>query len=115
MVFLCDDAKWIDYKLYSAHSYENLCKCLPKLAEILKSCGATCLKGDTSLYEKILFDKKRRTNQWCSEQEFKQVKKSASVAWDNKDYSKFIEILDPFTNTLSPSEKKKLEYAHKHS
>lgn len=114
LVFLCDDAKWADYKLYSAHSYENLCKCLPKLAKLLESCGASCLGGDSLPYEKMLFEKKRKINQWCDEQELKQAKKAASVAWENKDYSKFVEVFEPVVNALSPSEKKKLEYARKH-
>lgn len=114
LVSLGDNEKWASYKLYSAHSYENLYKCLPKLAELLESFGASCLKGDASPYEKMLFEKKRKVNQWCNEQELKQAKKAASIAWENKDYSKFIEIFEPVINALSPSEKKKLEYARKH-
>jgi len=114
LLFLSDDVRWKNYKLYSAHSYENLCKCLPKLAELLKSYGVGCLKGDAPTYEKILFEKKRKINQWCNDQELKQAKKAASVAWENKDYSKFIEAFEPVVNALSSSEKKKLEYARKH-
>lgn len=114
VVLLGDNEKWTGYKLYSAHSYENLRKCLPKLSELLKTCGASCLKGDSSAYEKMLFERKRKINEWCNEQELKQAKKAASVAWENKDYSKFIEIFEPVVNALSPSEKKKLEYARKH-
>jgi hypothetical protein len=114
LICFSDDKRWAGYKLYSAHSYENLHKSLPKLAELLKVCGASCLKGDALPYEKVLFEKKRKINQWCNEQELKQAKKAASVAWENKDYTKFIEIFEPVINSLSPSEKKKLEYAHKH-
>lgn len=114
MVFLSDDAKWVGYKLYSAYTYENLCRCLPKLAELIKSCGVSCLKGDALSYERMLFEKKRKVNQWCNEQELKQARKAASVAWKNKDYFQFIEIFEPVVNVLSPSEKKKLEYARRH-
>ena len=114
LVFLCKDTEWADYKLYSAQSYENLCKCLPKLAKLLESCGGSCLEGDAPSYEKMLFEKKRKINQWCNEQELKQAKKAASVAWENKDYYKFTEILEPVIDALSTSEKRKLEYARKH-
>ncbi|MBL4907259.1 MAG: hypothetical protein JKX94_07400 [Sneathiella sp.] len=114
LLFLSDDARWIDYKLYSAHSYENLRKCLPMLAELLKVCGANCLKGESSVYEKALFEKKRNINQWGKEQELKQAKKAASEAWKNKDYNRFIEVFEPVANELSASEKKKLNYARKH-
>ena len=110
---LSDDLRWVDYKLYSAYSYENLVKCLPKLADLLKVCGVDCLKGDPSSYEKILFEKKRSINQWGKEQELKQAKKAASEAWKNKDYNKFVEVFDPVANELSASEKKKLDYARK--
>src|SRR5690606_30370495 len=80
VVLLGDNEKWTGYKLYSAHSYENLRKCLPKLAELLKTCGASCLKGDSSAYEKMLFERKRKINEWCNEQELKQAKKAASVS-----------------------------------
>lgn len=113
LLFFSDDARWSNYKLYSAHSYKNLCKCLPKLAQLLKICGADCLTGESAAYEKMLFEKKNKTNQWCNQQEFKQIKKAASEAWKNKDYVKFIELLEPVVNTLSLSEKKKLEYSRK--
>jgi len=114
LLCLSDDTRWSDYKLYSAHSYENLRKCLPKLAELLKVCGASCLRDESSSYEKVLFEKKRKNNQWCNEQELKQAKKAAFEAWKNKDYTKFIKVFEPVVNSLSPSERKKLEYAHKH-
>ena len=113
LIFLSDDARWLDYKLYSAHSYENLVKCLPKLAALLKICGANCLKGDPSSYDKILFEKKRSVNQWGKEQELMQAKKEASEAWKNKDYNKLIEVFEPVANELSASEKKKLDYARR--
>lgn len=114
LVLFCDNEKWIDYKLYSAHSYENLYKCLPKLAEILKSCGERCLEGDSPTYDKMLFEKKTMVNKWCKEEELKQARKAASMAWKDKDYSKVIEIFEPIINDLSLLEKKKLEYARKH-
>jgi len=114
LLFFCDDTRWSDYRLYSAHSYENLRNCLPKLADLLKVCGAYCLRGESSCYEKILFEKKRKINQWCNEQELKQAKKAASEAWENKDYTKFIEAFEPVVKSLSPSDSKKLEYARKH-
>lgn len=76
--------------------------------------GHSCLKGDSSPYEKMLFEKKRKINQWRNEQELRQEKKFASAAWKDKDYSRFIEALETIINALSPSDKKKLEYARRH-
>ncbi|TQV82470.1 hypothetical protein FKG94_06930 [Exilibacterium tricleocarpae] len=111
---LGNSSKWTNYKLYSAHSYENLCRCLPKLAELLRTCGAGFLRGESSAYEKALFEKHRNRNQWYKEQELRQARKVASEAWKNKDYKKFIQIFEPVAQDLSASEKRKLDYARKH-
>lgn len=113
LLCLSDDVRWVDYKLYSAYSFENLRTCLPKLAELMKVCGANCLNGESSAYENVLFEKKRSNNQWGKEQELKQAKRAASDAWKNKDYIKFIEVFEPVANELSVLEKKKLDYARK--
>jgi len=104
----------LDYKLYSAHSYENLHKCLPKLAELLRAYGADFLRGKSSIYEKVLFNKKKKISRWYKEQDLKQAKKAASAAWGKKDYKEFIDICEIFSHTLSPSDEKKLDYARKH-
>jgi len=59
LVLLGDNVKWESYKLYSAHSYENLRKGLPKLADLLKEFGDSLLKGNSSFYEKIIFEKNK--------------------------------------------------------
>jgi len=63
---------------------------------------------------KKLFSKKIKINIRCNEQELKNAKKAASVAWDNEDYCRFIEIFEPVFDSLSPLDKKKIEYACKH-
>lgn len=102
------------YRLFSANSYENLLKCVPKLADLLKGYGGGFLEGNSQSYEKILFETKQKLNKWYNEQELKQARKDASVAWENKEYFKVINIFESIFNDLSPSEKKKLEYSRKH-
>jgi hypothetical protein len=113
LLCLSNDSRWFDYKLYSAHSYENLITCIPKLADLLKVLGSNCLKGDSFYFEKVFFDKKRRISQWGKEQTLKQARNAASEAWKNKDYKKFIKVFKPITEYLSVSERNKIEYARK--
>ena len=58
IVLMNEYERYARYKLYSAHSYENLAKGLPKLANLLESHGDEFLKGNFQCYEEVLLKKK---------------------------------------------------------
>jgi hypothetical protein len=113
LLYLEGCKNWSGYSIYSAHSYNNLRECLPRLASLLKECGKACLQGDPAAYEKMLFEQKKANNRWHKQQELIQVKKNAIEAWKKKDYAKFVKLFEPIADQLTPSEYKKLEYSRK--
>lgn len=113
LLCLENEDRYKDYKLDSAHSYDNLRKGVPKLAETLRLYGKGCLVGNTSTYEKLVFERKKRINIWSKKQELKQAKILVSEAWDSNDYEKVVKVFGPLADYLSPADMKRLEYARK--
>lgn len=109
---VCEE--WLGYTVFSAYSYDNLCECLPKLADLLKECGMACLKGEVSAYEKMLVEQGKDINRWHKSQELTEVRKAATKAWNNKNYAEIVKLFTPIYNDLTPSEYKKLKYSRKH-
>jgi hypothetical protein len=114
LLYLGGCEKWSGYSIYSAHSYDNLRKCLPKLASLLCECGKACLQGENAAYEQMTFERKKDYNQWIKNQELMQARQAAADAWEKRDYAKMVKLFEPIANELTPSECKKLEYSRKH-
>ena len=110
---LLSDDDWSNYKLYSAHSYENLTACIPRLADLLKSLGRGCLLGNDTDYQKLISKKKRKQDTWYDDLKLVQAKEVALKAWKERDFAKVVESFSSVYGLLSPSEIKKLEYARK--
>lgn len=113
VMFLDDTQDPEDYKIYSAFSIENIYKCIPKLAKVLKENGRDLLQGNASTFKQIKSKSEKIISKWNKEEELNQIKKLGQIAWDQRNYTKLIKLFDPIHQNLKPSEQKKLMLAKK--
>ena len=104
---------WSSYSGFSATSYTNLCKCLPKLASFLEECGAACLRGEAQAYVKMYVRRRESAARSRRGEQISQIREAAAMAWRNRDYARFVELYGEFEGELTVTERKKLAYCRK--
>lgn len=113
LVLLDKCSNYKNYAAFSATSFENLEKCLPKLAELLGNCGSEYLLGNYQAYKEL--ERKRDVDRinFEHEWEIKNKRLKAEEAWQKKEYILVVQTLNSIQNELTGAEKKKLKFAKK--
>ena len=80
-------------------------------ASILRKYGREYLKGNPAVFEELKENQEKMSKEYTQEILNKQTRQKAEFAWKQKDYDAVIRSYKAIEEFLSPSEKKKLEYA----
>ena len=101
--------------MFQVSTKEGVENIVAKLARIVQKYGQPFLGGDTAFYDQL-----ERANE-CASMKFQrdqvvgQIRKEAEAAWLAKDYVRVTELFQPVRDELTEIDRKKLEYAEKHS
>lgn len=85
---------------------------ISELARLLKECGRDCLRGDEDVYRSIARRRNELLQQHVREEYRTWVEQAAEVAWTQKRYREYVELLRDF-DELSASARSRLEFAQK--
>ncbi len=104
------------YKIYhlpSAYKKDDIKTYIKNQVDLLCEYGSPIFLGESYIW-KLLEDKQNYIlEKYWDNIEILQARELAKLAFDNKKYKDFIEILSPFISILKKSEILKLEYARK--
>lgn len=99
------------HTMFQVSSREGVQEFVPKVAELVKKYGAPFLRGDVAFYDELGEDNKRAVLEFARQQQLKDIRKSAELAWHAKDYGQVVELYGPVRKDLTEVEAKKLAYA----
>lgn len=115
LLYLDGTDNWSDYPGYSAYELSNLREFLPKLAQLLRECGHSCLRGDDTAFETMAIRRQEDCDRWHKGQERDRIASQAEIAWRDRDFGKVIALYSSIESNLTAVEEKRLEYAKSHS
>jgi len=99
---------------FSANDADLVRKFVNKLADLVKIYAEPVLKGDRLVFDQLRAFRSRRAAEADREERISRIRSEADKAWQRKDYSSVINLLEKIEMHLTPAEAKKLEYARKH-
>lgn len=102
------------YTFFQASTAERIRRFVPKLAEYVRKYAAAALIGDPITYDALREIQWRRSEMYLKEMRLSQIRPEADRAWRAKDYVRLVKLYSSIQESLTPSERKRLEYARKH-
>jgi hypothetical protein len=88
-------------------------KALAERAQILKEYGASALTGDASVFEGLSRERTERVQEYWAKQRAADAVGKADDEFRRKNWAEVVRLLAPVGASLSPAERKKLDYARK--
>ncbi|AQT67594.1 hypothetical protein STSP2_00742 [Anaerohalosphaera lusitana] len=98
-----------------AFSPEMICTWLDKLTVILKTKGHGYLVGDKKAYRNLRKLANRRRNLQKQKLALDSLRDEFDRAWQDKNYHRVVDLLAPYSDLLTHTEKAKLDYAKRHA
>jgi hypothetical protein len=99
---------------YEVTSAEVLARSLERLAQSLWRFGPDLLRGEPLAFQRIVRQRETEGVEFANATKLKRARAVAQDAWDRGDYQMVVDTFELLERSLSPSEKKRLEYARKH-
>lgn len=100
---------------FQASEPDHVVASVKTIAGLLQRYGETVLDGDPTVYQRI-GDLARQHNEVYTKQVVQRpIRKADEDAWQKHDYAKVRDLYDSIEADLTPSEKKRLNYAKSHS
>lgn len=84
-----------------------------QLAELLHRYGRDLLLGNDHAFVELAEQRRREIDAYALQRALRAARTRADVAWREKDYTRFVDVLKPLRSNLSASEIKRLEFAEK--
>jgi hypothetical protein len=123
----CDGVKgsesfdWVDLKeldcckswTWSSSSDKPYDGRLFELARLLRECGDDCLRGSDEIYRAMAKRREELRNQHIREERRLQVERAAELAWVDKRYREYVELLGDSVDELSATARSRVEFARK--
>jgi hypothetical protein len=88
-------------------------KALAERAQILKEYGASALTGDASVFEGLSRERTERVQEYWAKQRAADAVGKADDEFRRKNWAEVVRLLAPVGASLSPAERKKLDYARR--
>lgn len=108
---LADIAGTDEESFFQASTAERVRTYLPRLARLLIEHGGDALKGDLFAFKRLRDLQVSKSDALARSWDLADARARANRAWRDKDYGCVIEAYEPVKEHLTPSERKKLEYA----
>ena len=101
--------------LCQASTLDRLRNALSRISTMLVEYGSDALLGRYGKFKELASLRDRECAEYKSEMELRAARPRADAAWKEKDYGKYVTIMQPFFDYLTASETKKLVLAKKRS
>jgi hypothetical protein len=88
-------------------------KALAERAQILKEYGVSALTGDASVFEGLSRERTERVQEYWAKQRAADAVGKADDEFRRKNWAEVVRLLAPVGASLSPAERKKLDYARR--
>lgn len=100
---------------FQASSKERMEQCFGTICDILKTHGTAALSGDKTIFNAMVKASQIRSTEYTNHVVNEPLRKSAEIAWKNKDYTKVKDLYARIRGNLTAVEAKRLAYANQHS
>jgi hypothetical protein len=100
---------------FQASERSRVFDCVRSIANILREYGEAALTGEPAVYERMGEAARLRNAAYTNRILQEPIRKAAEKAWQEHDYVKVRDLYDPIEADLTPTERKRLEYAKSHS
>ena len=84
-------------------------------SQLMRKCGTACLCGEQVVFEEMSARRNAALLEYQREERMKQMRRELDTAWGQKNYNQVINLLNSSEVMLTKVERKKLEYAEKHT
>ncbi len=102
-----------DYTFFQASTSKALAGCIERLAYLLLTYGKELLENNVFYFKSLSAFRERESDRYALQSKLTSVRSKLQKAWNNKDYLKVVELLQPFEKHISDLERKKLEFARR--
>lgn len=92
---------------------EEVRKFVPRLAELVRQFAGPALRADPVFLRRLHELHSKRGRERTVEYALYSVRGKAAEAWRQKNYQRFVDLLEPVEKDLTPLEVRKLDYARK--
>jgi hypothetical protein len=100
---------------FQASQPERVVECVQTIAGLLREYGKSVLTGEPTAFERLAEISRLHNEAYTKEVVQKPIRKAAEEAWRDHDYLTVRNLYGSIEADLTPSERKKLEYAESHS
>lgn len=115
LIALTDSKESVKYYHPSANTQETVERFVNEQAQILRIYGQRIFAGDTTIWAELERIQRERSSEYWAEMNFRGVGEKANQAFRERRYDEVVRVLSEFEDRLTPSQKKKFEYAKAHS
>ena len=111
LIRLLEPRKADEYRRYAAHIAKDVAKGVQRLASLFRRYVDAGVFDDGKIFERLQKSRNAAVHDYWKEMKLTQVRQQLDAAWQAKNYTKIIELLEPLRSDLSPTELRKLNYA----
>lgn len=90
---------------------QRVAEYVPRLASLLRRHGSSLLRGDSAEFERLDEVRNRLSTAVTDGYRISLLRERADRAWQHRNYPELIEVLLAIGESMSPAERKKLQYA----
>lgn len=101
------------YRNYAARTVQDVAKGVRQLGDFFHSCVSSEFFDDDQLFFRLKVQREEFSKAYSIESQLMQARGKLEEAWKEKNYSRIVEVLSPFEQHLSASERKKLEFSRR--
>lgn len=92
---------------------DNVERVVDMLAERVRRCAVSLLKGDEHAFERLLEGQQNAAARHTRDIQLQSARSHAGAAWEARDYRAVVDAFEPMRADLSPAEYRKLAFAKK--
>jgi hypothetical protein len=99
--------------MFQVSTPEGVKNSVPKVAELVRTCGDQFLSGNPAFYDQLAEENERASITYERQQMVDRIRKEADAAWSAKDLPRVVELYSPVADQLTEIEAGRLAYARK--
>jgi hypothetical protein len=103
----------VGYHPYQVHTADAVKRFVTELARLVKQYAIPTLIGDHDFFRRLSEMRTKWSTEYMKRLHLNRIRTEVDAAWQQKNYTRVIELYDSMRDDLIPVEVKKLEYAKK--
>lgn len=113
LITLADSTRALEDTFFQASREEALAGTILRMSQLLNEHGSILLQGGVEEFRRLATQREHRRRKWRSELATNQVLVKVNRAWQAKDFTNVVKLCMEIESTLTPIQKKRLDYAMK--